>query len=93
MINKIKVEGYHDLQFDTKRIYVFYNGIDRVDNNRGYEIENVVPCCTSCNSAKMDLSKEDFLCRIKRCYDNLFLKKLYNEMPQDPKMNTIKKTF
>lgn len=28
MINKIKVEGYYDLQFDTKRIYVFYNGLD-----------------------------------------------------------------
>src|SRR5579859_3794845 len=25
-----------------------YNGIDRVDNSRGYEPDNVVPCCKIC---------------------------------------------
>jgi len=29
-----------------------YSGIDRLDNNLGYEIGNCVPCCQSCNSLK-----------------------------------------
>ena len=29
-----------------------YNGIDRIDNNLGYEIGNVIPCCRFCNMAK-----------------------------------------
>ena len=28
------------------------NGLDRVDNQRGYEEDNVVPCCKDCNQAK-----------------------------------------
>lgn len=37
-----------------------YNGIDRVDNKRGYEIDNVVPCCKRCNYAKRDTDGDDF---------------------------------
>lgn len=29
-----------------------YNGLDRVDNNLGYTLENVVTCCMTCNEAK-----------------------------------------
>ncbi len=27
-------------------------GLDRIDNNQGYVIDNVVPCCEACNSIK-----------------------------------------
>ena len=30
-------------------------GIDRVDNNIGYETSNCVACCSICNQIKMDL--------------------------------------
>lgn len=43
-----------------------YNGIDRIDNDRGYEIDNVVTCCSYCNRAKMDMGKEDFLALCRR---------------------------
>ncbi len=36
------------------------NGIDRVDNARGYSIDNIVSACGTCNRGKMDLSLEDF---------------------------------
>jgi hypothetical protein len=36
------------------------NGIDRVDNLKGYISENCVPCCKHCNYVKGDLSIEDF---------------------------------
>jgi len=29
-----------------------YNGIDRVDNSKGYTLENCVPCCRKCNRDK-----------------------------------------
>lgn len=40
-----------------------YVGIDRVDNSRGYVIDNVVSCCATCNSMKMTASIQDFIDR------------------------------
>jgi hypothetical protein len=31
---------------------IIYNGLDRVDNQKGYTLENVVPCCEICNRGK-----------------------------------------
>jgi hypothetical protein len=36
------------------------NGVDRVNNKKGYTIENSVSCCSICNRAKKDLSLEEF---------------------------------
>lgn len=46
--------------------YYIYNGIDRVDNNKGYTKENSVPCCFMCNYSKGKLSQEEFLSWIRR---------------------------
>lgn len=35
--------------------------LDRVDNKKGYTIQNVVPCCKICNRAKGELSNEQFI--------------------------------
>ncbi|AAC96857.1 hypothetical protein PBCV1_A490L [Paramecium bursaria Chlorella virus 1] len=37
------------------------NGIDRVDNTRGYILDNCVSCCGSCNIAKGTLNVEEFI--------------------------------
>lgn len=37
-----------------------HNGIDRVDNSKGYTLENCVPCCSVINQMKADLSLERF---------------------------------
>lgn len=37
-----------------------YNGVDRKDNNKGYYVENCVPCCHWCNRAKKDYSFEEY---------------------------------
>lgn len=57
----------------TSRIY--FNGLDRIDNNQGYTKKNVSPCCEDCNKAKRDLSFEDFLNLIKNVYKKHFLDK------------------
>lgn len=46
------------------------NGIDRIDNTRGYEMGNVAPCCSVCNRAKMDTPKDEFLSWIKEVYEH-----------------------
>ncbi len=45
--------------------YYFYNGIDRIDNSRGYQLDNCVPCCGQCNWAKKDLTYDEFLSWIR----------------------------
>lgn len=39
---------------------ILYMGIDRVDNNIGYQVNNVTSCCKICNRAKQGLSFEEF---------------------------------
>lgn len=38
-----------------------YNGIDRLNNDRGYTIDNVVSCCIICNRAKNNMTFKDFM--------------------------------
>ncbi len=45
-----------------------YNGIDRVDNTKGYVTGNIVPCCKHCNIAKRDRTVGEFLEWIERVY-------------------------
>jgi len=51
-----------------------YSGLDRVDNNRGHDIDNVIPCCISCNRFKMNKSLNEFADQVTRIYTNLNLK-------------------
>lgn len=47
------------------------NGIDRLDNNLGYNIDNCVTCCDICNKMKMDLDLNIFNNQIFKIYQNL----------------------
>ena len=38
-----------------------FTGIDRMDNAVGYETQNIVPCCKSCNYMKGTQSLDEFL--------------------------------
>ena len=44
-------------------------GIDRKDNSRGYELDNIVSCCTFCNKAKNIYTTEYFLDKIKKIWE------------------------
>ena len=44
------------------------NGVDRVDNGKGYDPGNVVSCCQTCNVAKASMSQQEFFDWIARVY-------------------------
>lgn len=49
-------------------------GVDRVDNTRGYELDNIQPCCTSCNKMKLDSSEKEFYNKLFRIIKHRNLK-------------------
>jgi hypothetical protein len=54
----------------------YYNGIDRIDSRIGYDKDNCVPCCSSCNYMKHVSSHNDFLNQICKIYKHLNLSDL-----------------
>jgi len=41
-------------------------GIDRVDNTKGYTLENAAPCCYTCNLMKLKTNRADFIAKCKK---------------------------
>jgi len=61
-----------DLPENVETTYqIEYQGIDRVDNNKGYISENVRPCCSFCNYAKHYHSEEKFLEKVEKIHKNV----------------------
>lgn len=55
----VKARGKHQKGF-------YYNGVDRVDNEKGYTIDNCVTCCTICNLMKRKMSVISFIDHVKK---------------------------
>ena len=36
-------------------------GLDRIDSSIGYQVDNLVSCCSICNQMKSDRNKEEWL--------------------------------
>jgi 5-methylcytosine-specific restriction endonuclease McrA len=43
-------------------------GLDKINPKGNYVFDNVVPCCSKCNTMKFVYSTEDFLNHVKRIY-------------------------
>lgn len=56
----------------TNGVYI-YNGIDRVDNRKGYTTNNVVPCCSTCNRMKLAMTLEEFKSQVVRIHEHLVM--------------------
>jgi len=48
-----------------------YNGVDRIDNTKGYVYNNCVSCCKKCNRAKDTMTVLEFHEWITKVYNNL----------------------
>lgn len=58
----------------VSNVVLKHNGIDRVDNSKGYTKTNCVPCCKFCNMAKSNMSIVEFLEWVSRVYNYYVLK-------------------
>lgn len=47
-----------------------HNGIDRIDNDRGYEYDNCVACCGKCNLMKRSMSVDEFLKHTEKIHNH-----------------------
>lgn len=68
--NAEPVESASSKIYNNSNTVVKHNGIDRIDNNLGYYVDNCVSCCTTCNMMKKKLSVDDFINHIKLIYNN-----------------------
>ena len=46
------------------------NGIDRVDSSKGYTLDNCVPCCSICNTMKLNYTLQEFSDHITKVYNH-----------------------
>ena len=53
------------------RNFYLSNGVDRVDNSKGYTWENCITACKTCNRMKSDLSGEQFIAKVRRIMSHL----------------------
>jgi len=76
--NKIVKEPCHYCNIIQER---GFNGIDRLDSNAGYVMENCVSCCKTCNFMKCSLSADVFLKRIEHIltYNNKIKGRYFSE--------------
>ena len=74
-VNRVAVYGYT------------YNGLDRIDNNIGYTINNLVACCGTCNKAKGKQTLVEFKEWISRIHKNFINRS--NRVPTNRLENAI----
>jgi len=55
-----------------------YNGLDRLNSNLPHNIENVVPCCYTCNRFKSNLDVNDFLNKMLSIKEKPFVQHIVN---------------
>lgn len=67
------------------------NGIDRVDSNKGYTVDNCVPCCPQCNHMKLDYTTDEFLSKVKQIYCKMFNDQSKDVASSECEMGDIRK--
>lgn len=50
-----------------------YNGLNRLDNSRGHDLDNVVPCCWPCNERISDTNHDQIVSWVKQVYERICL--------------------
>lgn len=50
---------------------MYCNGLDRIDNSKGYIVDNIMPCCGRCNRMKGTMDMQDFIDQVKHIYNEI----------------------
>jgi len=53
----------------SKKQSVFLNGLDRINSDKSYTLDNIVSCCSTCNFMKNTQTLDIFLSKIKQIYN------------------------
>ena len=53
-----------------KNTTTHFNGLDRIDSNKGYNESNVHPCCANCNYMKNNYTYKDFMDKCIMIYNH-----------------------
>lgn len=71
-----------------------YNGIDRLEGEKGYSTDNVVSCCKICNRAKWIMNKDSFIALVKRIHEHAHaMKKFEYDSKKEYGFNPIYKSY
>lgn len=63
-----------------------FNGVDRIDSDLGYSIDNCVPCCTTCNRMKLDLNVNNWISKMSQIINHFDPKSLYVQSIDNSKL-------
>jgi len=72
-------EPYNTKTIANGKICVNVNGIDRVDNKKGYILENCFSCCKRCNYMKHNYTVKEFKIWLKRLANKILERRKNNE--------------
>jgi 5-methylcytosine-specific restriction endonuclease McrA len=61
----------HKIAHNLRSEYT-YTGVDRIDNNVDYTLDNCKSCCSNCNRSKYMLSEQDFKNHVEKMYNFMF---------------------
>lgn len=73
-VNPYLTKSYPDCSDYAKQNGEFvYSGLDRIDNNRPHDCDNLIPCCAEHNRMRRQYTYEFFLDSIIKIYNRLNL--------------------
>ena len=78
-----------------KSCETYKNGIDRIDNNLGYIMSNVKPCCGSCNYIKRDMGLDELFEKMTEIFMKCKIKvetTIFVSKTHKPSKNIVKNT-
>ena len=59
-MKRTKYKYYSNQRIRRTKEKCFFNGVDRVNSNKGYILENCVSCCSWCNFSKSNRTVEEY---------------------------------
>lgn len=69
--------------YEVSDLTINANGLDRIDNDKEYQLGNILTCCKECNRMRGTLTQAQFYIRLRKIFMKLgkkLFKNLYNKI-------------